>query len=203
MKKILITAFDPFGGEKTNPALEAVMALPNDIKLAKIIKQELPTVYNKSLDILCSKIKSERPDAVICVGQAGGRPNISIERVAINIDDTEMPDNENVIHTDKPIAPGGPAAYFSGLPVKGIINNLHKAGIPAAISNTAGTFVCNHIMYGVLHYAAINKLNLPAGFIHIPFTPKQTIKRPTSPSMPTDIVVNALEVIVESVLLTL
>ena len=200
MKKILITAFDPFGGEKTNPALEAVMALPDDIKGAKIIKQELPTVYGKSLDILYSKIESERPDAVICVGQAGGRPNISIERIAVNIDDTEMPDNEKAVHTDKPIVPEGPAAYFSGLPVKKIISNLHKAGIPASISNTAGTFVCNHVMYGVLHYADINKLNLPAGFIHIPYAPKQTIEKPSSPSMSADIVVNALKVIIGSVL---
>ncbi|MCL2361275.1 MAG: pyroglutamyl-peptidase I [Defluviitaleaceae bacterium] len=199
MKKALITAFDPFGGETINPALEAVMALPNEIDGIKIIKLELPTVYIKSIDTVISALESECPDILIMVGQAGGRPNVTLERVAINIDDATIPDNEGKRHSDTPIVEGGPVAYFSTLPIKDIIKALHKNEIPAAISDSAGTFVCNHVSYGALHYAAKYLPMLKAGFVHIPFAPKQTLNKPKMPSMSKETVVQGLEVIVTAV----
>jgi len=198
MKKALITAFDPFGGEDTNPALEAVMSLPDNHNDIKITKLELPTVYKKSIELLLESIKIEPPDILIMVGQAGGRPGITIERVAINIDDSNVPDNEGKIHIDKPIKEASPTAYFSTLPIKPIIKELHKNEIPAAISDTAGTFVCNHVFYGAMNYATNFLPNLMAGFVHIPFAPKQTINKPKMPSMSKDIVMKGLITIVET-----
>ena len=200
--KILITAFDPFGGETINPALNAVMRLPDEIDGIHIIKRELPTVFGKSVDILYAALEKEKPDAVISVGQAGGRPAITIERIAINIDDAHIPDNEGIQITDTPIIEDGPAAYFTTLPIKAIINDLHQAGIPAAISNTAGTFVCNHVMYSALHYAALNQPELKAGFIHIPYEPRQTVDKPEKPSMSLNDVVDGLKIIIKTIATT-
>jgi len=196
MKKALITAFDPFGGETINPTLTAVMALPDKIDGVKIIKQELPTVYGKSFGILLPILEQERPDAIISVGQAGGRASISIERIAINIDDSTMADNDGIIHTDRQIVTSSPAAYFSTLPVKDILRDLQQAGIPASISNTAGTFVCNHIMYATLHYAAINNLDMKVGFVHVPYLPSQTLSKPSAPSMSIENIVDGLKIII-------
>ena len=199
MKKILVTGFDPFGGETTNPALHAVMALPDVVDGIQIIREALPTVYGKSFDVLQPILVQARPHAAILVGQAGGRSHIAIERVAINIDDAKMADNEGVIHTDQPIAPDGPAAYFATLPVKAIVDDLHQAAIPGAISNTAGTFVCNHVMYKTLHYAATNQTGMKAGFIHVPYLPTQTLTKPTAPSMSLDYIVAGLKIIIQTV----
>jgi len=198
MKKVLITAFDPSGGETINPALTAVMALPDKMDGIKIVKQELPTVYDKSFDILLPVLEQERPDAVISVGQAGGRASISIERIAINIDDSTLADNDGIIHTDQQIVTSSPAAYFSTLPVKYIIRDLHQAGIPASISNTAGTFVCNHIMYATLHYAALNNPDMKAGFVHVPYLPSQTLTKPSTPSMSIENIVDGLKIVVKT-----
>ena len=198
MKKIVITAFDPFGGEVINPASVAVIALPDEIGDTKIIKQELPTVYGKCFDILLPILQAERPDAVICVGQAGGRAGISIERVAINLDDSKMTDNDGIVRTDQPIFADGTAAYFSTLPTNAIICDLHQAEIPAFISNTAGTFVCNHIMYTTLHYVATNKLDMKVGFIHVPYLPAQTLDKPSTPSMSLKNITKGLETIIRT-----
>ncbi|MCL2420469.1 MAG: pyroglutamyl-peptidase I [Defluviitaleaceae bacterium] len=198
MKKVLITAFDPFGGEPVNPALEAVMRLPDEIDGVTIIKKEIPTVFGKSAEILCQALEQEKPDAVISVGQAGGRTHISIERVAINIDDARIPDNEGNQPIDMPIVEGGPTAYFATLPVKAIIRDLIDAGIPTAISETAGTFVCNHLMYAALHYAAEKQPDLKAGFIHIPYLPEQTLDKAKMPSMSADSVADSLKVMVRT-----
>jgi len=194
--KVLITAFDPFGGESINPALEAVMQLPDMLEDIQIIKLELPTVYVKSADILLKAIEAEQPDIVISVGQAGGSANISVERVAINIDDAHAADNEGVVHEDVPIAPGGPAAYFSTLPIKAIVAALREAGIPVAVSGSAGTFVCNHIMYTALHYAACRQPALRAGFVHIPYLPRQVAGKVGVASMSVGTVLEALKIIV-------
>jgi len=183
MKKILVTGFDPFGGEKINPALVAVKQLPNEIDGVQIVKKEIPTVFNKSIEILYKALKEEQPDAVICVGQAGGRSTISVERVAINQDDALIPDNEGTQPIDRMIIPDGPAAYFSTLPIKAMVRDMKASKIPASISNTAGTFVCNHLMYGALHYAAVNQSILKAGFVHIPYLPMQVVDKPNMPSM--------------------
>ena len=199
--KILITAFDPFGGESINPALEAVMQLPDELDGIVIIKRELPTVFDKSAEILRQILEEVRPDAVISVGQAGGRTGITIERVAINIDDARIEDNAGVKREDSPIEPAGPAAYFSTLPIKTIAADLKEAGIPAAVSDSAGTFVCNHIMYSALHYAAIKQPGLKAGFVHIPYLPQQVVDKPRVASMGGDIVVVGLKVIIKSVVM--
>ena len=199
MKKVIVTAFDPFGGETVNPALVAVMALPDTIEGVQIIKQELPTVYGKNFDVLLPVLEQEKPDAVISVGQAGGRSNFSIERVAINIDDAKMADNDGIVLTDRTIVQGAPAAYFSTLPIKVIIEDLHHAQIPASVSNTAGTFVCNHIMYTTLHYALVHKLKMQVGFIHVPYLPVQTLTKPSAPSMSLENMTRGLETIIRTV----
>lgn len=183
MKKILVTSFDPFGGERVNPSQIAVADLPDEIDGVEIIKAVIPTVFGKSVDILYDRLQQEQVDAVICIGQAGGRASITIERVAINVDDAPIGDNEANQPLDTPIFPDGPAAYFATLPIKAMVHNCNEVGILAAISNTAGTFVCNHLMYAACHYAAKNQPDLKAGFVHIPFVPEQTINKPTMPSM--------------------
>lgn len=200
MKKILVTGFDPFGGESVNPALQSVQQLPDELLGVKILKQEIPTVFDKSIEVLYRVLKEEQPDAVICVGQAGGRPNITVERVAINQDDARIPDNEGAQPIDRTIFEDGPAAYFSNLPIKAMVRDMKAAGIPAAVSNTAGTFVCNHIMYGALHYAATNQPGLKAGFVHIPYLPMQTIDKLTMPSMSCDDIVKGLTSLLETVI---
>ena len=196
MKKILITGFDPFGGEKINPALEAIKQLPDEIDGIAIVKCEIPTVFGKSTEVLLAAIQKENPDAVLCIGQAGGRPNITVERVAINCDDARMDDNEGNRPVDSVIAPYGPAAYFATLPVKAMVRDMLEEGIPAAVSNTAGTFVCNHLMYGVLHYAERHHPGMRAGFVHIPYLPQQTADKP---SMALATIMQGLECMVRTI----
>ena len=198
MKKVLVTGFDPFGGEPVNPALMSVMQLPDEILGVQIIKKEIPTVFDKSIEVLYLTLKEEQPDMVICVGQAGGRPNITVERVAINQDDARIPDNEGAQPIDRTIFAEGPAAYFATLPIKAMVQNMKAAGIPAAVSNTAGTFVCNHIMYGALHFAATQQPSLKAGFVHIPYVPMQTVDKPTMPSMSVADIVTGLTILIET-----
>ena len=198
MKKVLVTGFDPFGGEPVNPALTSVMQLPDEILGVQIIKKEIPTVFDKSIEVLYQTLKEEQPDMVICVGQAGGRPNITVERVAINQDDARIPDNEGAQPIDRTIFAEGPAAYFATLPIKAMVQNMKAAGIPAAVSNTAGTFVCNHIMYGALHFAATQQPSLKAGFVHIPYVPMQTVDKPTMPSMSVADIVTGLTILIET-----
>jgi len=201
MQKVLITAFDPFGGESINPALVAVMQLPDEIDGIRVIKHELPTVFDKSADILRDVIAKEKPDAVISVGQAGGRTGISLERVAINIDDARIADNAGIMREDSSIDPTGPAAYFSTLPVKAIVSTLKEAGIPAVVSDSAGTFVCNHIMYSALHFAAQKQPGLKAGFVHIPYLPIQVLDKPSAASMAIDVVVAGLKLVIKAAVL--
>ena len=144
MKKILLCAFDPFGGEKINPALEAVKLVR--YSGAVVEKCEVPTVFYKSVKVVEEKIDELHPDAVLMIGQAGGRDKITPERVAINISDAKIADNEGNCPCDEPIVLGAPAAYFSTLPIKEIAEEIAASGIPSAISNSAGTFVCNHLM---------------------------------------------------------
>lgn len=181
--KILVTGFDPFGSDKINPAIEAVKRLPDTIKGAKIIKLEIPTVFNKSAQVVHQAIVKEQPDYVLNVGQAGGRSALTPERVAININDGRIPDNDGYQPLDEPIQPDGDTAYFTQLPIKAMAKAIRAAGLPAIVSNTAGTYVCNHIFYQVQYMRAKEFPNLKAGFIHIPFLPEQVITRPNQPSM--------------------
>lgn len=181
--KILVTGFDPFGSDKINPAIEAVKRLPDTIKGAKIIKLEIPTVFNKSAQVVHQAIVKEQPDYVLNVGQAGGRSALTPERVAININDGRIPDNDGYQPLDEPIQPDGDTAYFTQLPIKAMAKAIRAAGLPAIVSNTAGTYVCNHIFYQVQYMRAKEFPKLKAGFIHIPFLPEQVITRQNQPSM--------------------
>ena len=181
--KVLITGFDPFGSETINPAFEAIKLLPNKILNSHIIKLELPTVFNKSIMLLENKITEINPDIIICVGQAGGRTGITVERVAINIDDARIKDNEGNQPIDKVIFKNGKNAYFSNLPIKAIVDNIKKNKLPASVSNSAGTFVCNHIMYGLLHLINTKFKNKKGGFIHVPYIPEQVLNKANTPSM--------------------
>ena len=198
--KILVTAFDPFGGERINPALEAVKLMRDQIEGAEIVKLEIPTVFHKSIEKVKAAIFSENPDVVLSIGQAGGRFEVTPERVAINVDDARIPDNEGNQPLNQPIFENGEPAYFATLPVKAIVEAIQAEGLPASLSNSAGTFVCNHIMYGVLYH--ISKMGKPirAGFIHVPFTPEQVAKRPTpAPSLSAVDICRALEAAVAAI----
>ncbi|WP_312652240.1 pyroglutamyl-peptidase I [Proteiniclasticum sp.] len=198
--KILVTAFDPFDGESINPALEAVKLMRDRISGAEIIKLEIPTVFGRSIEKTVEAIRKEHPDAVLCVGQAGGRSEVTPERVAINVDDARIPDNEGNQPIDTPIYEDGAPAYFSTLPVKAMVEAIRLEGLPSSLSNSAGTFVCNHIMYGVLYTVSRMDKNIRAGFIHVPFTPEQVSKRATpAPSMSTIDIARALEAAVRAV----
>ena len=151
--KVLVTGFDPFGGEKVNPAYEAVKLLPDTIAGAEIIKIEIPTVFTRSAEVLEEAIQKYRPDVVLDVGQAGGRSCMTVEKVAINLKEARIPDNDGEQPFDEPIREDGETAYFSTLPVKAMVENMRAHGIPAHISYTAGTYVCNCIMYNALYLA--------------------------------------------------
>ena len=181
--KILVTGFDPFGGDKINPAIEAVKRLPAEINGAEIIKLEIPTVFNKSAEVVKKAIEKEKPDYVLNVGQAGGRFGLTPERVAININDGRIPDNEGYQLLGEPIHEDGETAYFTQLPIKAEAKAIRDAGLPASVSNTAGTYVCNHIMYQVQYMRDKEFPNIKAGFIHIPFLPEQVVNRSNTPSM--------------------
>ncbi|NJE43043.1 pyroglutamyl-peptidase I [Thermococcus sp. GR6] len=195
--KVLITGFEPFGGEEINPSWEAVRRLPDKIAGAELVKRQLPVTFRGAREILPRLIVETKPDVVILTGQAGGRPNITVERVAINVMDSTMPDNEGYTPEDEPIFEGAPDAYFATLPIKAIVKALREAKIPAAVSNTAGTYVCNTAMYTALHTIAVAGMETKAGFIHVPFIHEQALDKPR-PSMALETVVKAYEVIIKT-----
>ena len=197
--KLLLTAFSPFGGEKINPSLEAVKLVKDKILETDIIKLEVPTVFDKSIKIVADAIEKEKPDYVLCIGQAGGRYGITPERVAINIDDARIPDNEGNQPIDIPIFADGEPAYFSNLPVKAMVEEIRKEGLPASLSNSAGTYVCNHLMYGVLYTLSKKYKGAKGGFIHVPFIPEQTVDKPDKPSMSLTDIVRGLEAAIRAV----
>lgn len=181
--KVLITGFDPFGGESINPAWEAVKLLPDEIAGAQIVKLQIPTVVNKSIQKIYDSICAEKPDILLSIGQAGGRFAVTPERVAINITDARIPDNEGNQPIDVPIFEDGDAAYFSNLPVKAMVQAIKDAGYPSVLSNTAGTYICNHVMYGILYYIKKEFPNIRGGFIHVPYAASQVVNKPATPSM--------------------
>lgn len=198
--KVLITGFDPFGKEEVNPSYEAIKLLPDEILNYEIIKLEIPTIFHESKEILLKAMKKHKPRILISVGQAGGRAEITPERIAINIDDGRIADNKGNKPIDEVIFPKGENAYFSQLPIKAIVKNLRKNNIPASISNTAGTFVCNHLMYSGLYYT--NNLkefkNTKAGFIHIPYSTEQVINKSNIPSLTLEQISKGLEIAIET-----
>ena len=191
--KILVTGFDPFGGEKVNPALEAVKSLPSEIHGAEVHWVAIPTVFYQSAEVLESEIVRYQPDAVLCIGQAGGRASLTPERVAINQDDARIPDNDGNQPIDTPIRLDGEAAYFSTLPIKAMVQAIKEVGLPATVSNTAGTFVCNHLMYQALYLADKKFPNMRAGFMHIPYMTEQVVNKPNTASMNLTDIVRGIE----------
>ena len=193
--KIIVTGFDPFGGEKINPSIECVKALP-EIEGVELIRLELPTVFKESAKRLNEVINDVKPDAVLSVGQAGGRSGITMERIAINVDDARIPDNISQQPIDEAIQLDGEAAYFTTLPIKRIVKAIREAGISAEVSNSAGTFVCNHIMYQSLFAATKADKPFKAGFMHIPFIPEQTTDKP---SLSLEESTKALQIAIETI----
>lgn len=196
--KVLLTGFTPFGGEEINPSYEAVKLLNDEIAGAKIIKLEIPTVFHKSIKTLEEAIEQEKPDIVICVGQAGGRFEICVERIAINIDDARIEDNEGNKPVDEAVFKDGENAYFSNLPIKSMVKKIRDNNIPANVSNTAGTFVCNHIMYGVMYLINKKFPNIKGGFIHVPFIPQQVLNKKNLPYMTLNEITAALTYAIEA-----
>ena len=193
MKTVLITGFEPFGGESVNPSWEVVSGLDNAIIAGcRVVARQLPCVFGESLAVLNAAIDALSPSLVLAVGQAGGRTDITVERVAINVDDARIADNQGQQPVDVPIVAEGPAAWFSTLPIKAMVMAMRNAGIPASVSQTAGTFVCNHVMYGLLH-SLRHRSGAKGGFIHIPYLPEQAAAHPGEASMAVDTVRAALE----------
>ena len=191
--KILVTGFDPFGGEKVNPALEAVKSLPSEIHGAEVHWVAIPTVFYQSAEVLEAEINRYHPDAVLCIGQAGGRASLTPERVAINQDDARILDNDGNQPIDTPIRLDGQAAYFSTLPIKAMVQEIKEEGLPATVSNTAGTFVCNHLIYQALYLADKKFPHMRAGFMHIPYMTEQVINKPNTASMNLTDIVRGIE----------
>lgn len=194
MKKILVTGFSPFGGEKINPALEAIKVLNGrTISGIELVTREIPVVRQQAIDAIKKHIQEVDPCLILAVGQAGGRMEITPERVAINVDDFRIKDNGGFQPVDEPIVLGAPAAYWSTLPIKAMVAGMRAKGIPASVSNTAGTFVCNHLFYGLMHLLAQEGNVRRGGFVHIPYLPEQAANNPGQPSMSLDTIVLGLE----------
>ena len=166
--RALVTAFEPFGDEATNASREAVRRLPPRLGEIAISTQVLPTSYARSVPELAAAIRRTRPEIVLCVGQAGERPALNVERVAINLQDATLPDNDGAQPVDTAITPRGIPARFSTLPVREAVAALRAAGLPAEVSNSAGTFVCNHVFYNLMQLATRNRHRFRAGFLHVP-----------------------------------
>ncbi|ANS48690.1 pyrrolidone-carboxylate peptidase [Bacillus thuringiensis] len=198
MKTVLLTGVDPFGGENINPAWEVAKGLhEKTIGEYKIISKQVPTVFHKSISVLKEYIEELAPEIIICIGQAGGRPDITIERVAINIDDARIADNEGNQPVDVPVVEEGVIAYWSTLPMKAIVKKLREEGIPSSVSQTAGTFVCNHLFYGLMHELEKHDKKIKGGFIHIPFLPEQASNYPGQPSMSLSTIRKGIELAIE------
>jgi pyroglutamyl-peptidase len=198
MTKVLITGFEPFDGAAVNPAWEAVRRVAADAPAGlEVVTARLSCVFGTSLDELATAVREAKPELVVCVGQAGGRPDVTLERVAVNVDDARIPDNAGRCPVDEPVVAGGPAAYFSTLPIKACAAALHEAGLPASVSQTAGTYVCNHVFYGLMHLMATQHPEMRGGFVHVPFAPEQVADR-SVPSLPVETSAEALRVILRT-----
>lgn len=199
--KILVTGFDPFGGESINPAWEAVKALPDTIQNARIIKLQIPTSFSDCYPAVEQEIEHLIPDVVLNVGQAGGRSQITIEKVAINLAEARIPDNLGCMPLEEALEPEGDTAYFATVPVKNMVQHILDHNIPAAVSYSAGTYVCNCLMYRVLHAASLKYPGLKAGFIHVPFSREQAaIKTAGTPFMEISTITRGLFYAIEAIL---
>lgn len=188
---ILLTGFEPFDGQSTNPSWDAVLALHGKrIAGHRVVARKLPVAFGASLKALRTALRETSPALVVCVGLAGGRERISLERVAINVDDARIPDSQGQQPVDEAIVSSGPAAYFSTLPIKSMLAGMRDAGFPTEISQTAGTYVCNHVFYGLMH--TLRRRRVRGGFIHIPYSTEQAALIPGAPGLALETVVEAL-----------
>ncbi len=200
--KVLVTCFEPFGGESVNPSHLAVNLLADEIGGAKIIKAQLPVVFGKAFSKIEELTIEHNPDIILSIGQAGGRAQISIERVAINLREASIPDNDGNSPIDESIEKDGQNAYFATLPIKAMVNAIREQGIPCALSYTAGTYVCNDVMYGVLHMCDVKYPHIKAGFIHIPYAFEQIAKKAGNiPAMTVELMSKAIKTAIETAVL--
>ncbi|QXB54737.1 pyroglutamyl-peptidase I [Aeromonas sp. FDAARGOS 1415] len=202
MKTILLTGFEPFGGEPLNPSWEAVRQLDGQRRGDHQIRAvRLSCAFGQALTELKAALAQHQPVLVLAVGQAGGRSELSLERIAINLDDARIPDNAGAQPIDSPIVAEGPAAYFTTLPIKAMVAALREAGLPAAVSHSAGTYVCNHLFYGLMHEIERDRPGCRGGFLHIPYLPGQAVRHPAgTPSMSLSQIVHGLEVALDAAL---
>lgn len=201
--RALLTAFEPFGGEAVNASLEAVSRVPGSIGDLEIVTAVLPTSFARSLAVLEAAILRAEPDLVLCVGQARSRAALCVERVAINLQDARIADNDGAQPIDSPVISDGPPAYFATLPVKAMTAALIAAQLPAELSNSAGTFVCNHVFYGLMHLGMQHRAagaGRPwrGGVLHVPRLPEQAAREPGMPSMALDDIVRGLGIALET-----
>ncbi|WP_346959753.1 pyroglutamyl-peptidase I [uncultured Arthrobacter sp.] len=196
---ILLTGFEPFGGESTNPSWTAARGAAAVLTAEghEVAAVELPCVFGDAIRVLRAALAEHRPELVVCAGQAGGRSAVSLERIAINCDDARIPDNAGNTPVDEPVVPGAPAAYFSTLPVKAALAALGAAGIPAEVSQTAGTYVCNHVFYGLMH-ALRDSPGVRGGFVHVPYGLDQIPAGSGLASLPLEQMTEALAVVVRT-----
>ncbi|GAB3331040.1 pyroglutamyl-peptidase I [Marilutibacter aestuarii] len=202
LPRVLLTGFEPFGDEADNPSWDAVRLLEGArIAGHRVATRCLAVEFGRSLRQLRAAIRETAPALVLCVGLAGGRAQLSLERIGINVDDARIPDNAGRQPIDVPVVEGGPDAYFSTLPLKAMLHALRAAGIPAEVSQTAGTYVCNHVLYGLMH-ALRRQRRVRGGFIHVPYSPAQATAHPGAASLPTATVAEGLRVALRAALTT-
>jgi pyroglutamyl-peptidase len=198
---VLVTGFDAFAGESLNPSWEICTRLPSTIAGLRVETCRVPCEFRHAIDIVTAAIDRLQPSLVICLGLAGGRAHLGVERVAINVDDARIADNAGARPIDEPIAIDGPPAYFATLPVKAMVAAMRAVGVPSEVSNSAGTYVCNHLMYGVLHHLATlsqGRGRIRAGFIHVPYSEEQVLDKPAIAGMAIATMVRGIEAAIEA-----
>ena len=198
--KVLLTGFEPFGQEKVNPSWETVKAFPELREDVEVLKICLPVSFQKAVTMLEQAVDDYRPDVVLSIGQAGGRCAVEVERVAINMVDSKKPDNDGYQPQGCQLRADAPNAYFSNLPLKRLVEAIQNEGIPAAISNSAGLYVCNSVFYTAMHLVYSKYPNMQAGFIHVPYLPSQVVGKNKQPSMSTETTVQALIAVIQELM---
>jgi pyroglutamyl-peptidase len=193
--KALVTGFEPFDRDTINPSGAAVRLLKKRLGGLQVHTAELPCSFGRSTAALKAEIDTVKPDIVLCTGLAGGRAELCLERVAINVQDARIRDNDGKQPIDKAVVKGGPAAHFATLPIKACVAEMRKAGLPSAVSNTAGTFVCNHIFYALMDIAAAHPIPMRGGFLHVPYAPEQVARLGAAPSMAIEDIARGIEII--------
>lgn len=202
MTNVLLTGFEPFDGSGVNPSWQAVqLAAATPLDGVTLTTAVLPVVFHDAIAQLRTAVEESGAEVVVCVGQAGGRTGITVERVAINLDDARIPDNKGAQPVDEPVVADGPAAYFATLPVKACVAAVRDAGLPAYVSHTAGTYLCNHLFYGLMHLIATERPEVRGGFVHVPFLPEQ-VTGGDQPSMSAQSIADALTAIVSAAVAT-